>query len=59
VVHRKVHDVYFHFATGGDFYLGQLSTMKDPNSVEFDTPCPHWHDMNNPVVVEALDSCLV
>jgi hypothetical protein len=27
--------------------------------VEFDTPCPHWHDMNNPVVVEALDSCLV
>jgi len=51
----KVLDVYFQFAAGGDFYLGQLLSLKDPNSVEFDTPCPHWHDPNKTVVLEALD----
>ena len=34
-------------------------SLKDPNSMEFDTPCPHWHDPNNPVVHEALDLKLV
>jgi hypothetical protein len=51
----KVLDVYFQFAVGGGFYLGQLLSLKDLNSMEFDTPCPHWHDPNNPVVHEALD----
>ena len=50
----KVLDVYFQFASGGDFYLGQLLSLKDPNSVEFDCPCPHWRDPNDPVVEEAL-----
>ena len=30
-------------------------SLKDPNSVEFDSPCPHWHNPNDPVVLEALD----
>ncbi len=46
---------YFKFAAVGEFYLGQLLSLKDPNSMEFNTPCPHWHDPNNPVVHEALD----
>ena len=29
----KVLDVYFQFAASGDFYLGQLLTLKNPNSV--------------------------
>ena len=32
----KVLDVYFQFASGGDFYLGQLLSLKDLNSLEFD-----------------------
>ena len=51
----KVLDNYFQFAAGGDFYSGQLLSLKDPNSVEFDTPCPNWHNPSNPVVFEALD----
>ena len=50
---KKVLDVYFQFAAAGDFYLGQLLSLKDPNSMEFDTPCPCWHNLNNPVVAEA------
>jgi len=52
---RRVLDGYFQFAAGGDFYLSQLLTLKDQNSVELDTPFSHWHDPNNPVVVEALE----
>mgnify|MGYP006157755839 CR=1 FL=1 len=51
----KVLDIYFQFAQGGDYYLGQLLTLKDPNSVDFDTPCPHWKDPNAPIVLDALD----
>ena len=29
--------------------------LKDQNCVEFDTPCPHWHDPNNPAITETLD----
>ena len=52
---EKVLGVYFQFAAGGDFYLSQLLSLKDPNSVEFDSPCPHWHEPNDPMVVDALD----
>jgi hypothetical protein len=48
-------DVNFQFAAGGNFNLGQLLSLKDLNSVEFDSPCPHWHEPNDPVVVETLD----
>ena len=50
----KVLDIYFQFAADGDCYLGQLLSLKDPNSVEFDSPCPHWHNPNDPVVMETL-----
>jgi hypothetical protein len=52
----KILDVYFQFAAGGDYYLGQLLSLKDPNSVEFALPCPHWKDPNAPVVLEAIQS---
>ncbi len=51
----KVLDIYFQFAQGGDYYLEQLLTLKDPNSVDFDTPCPHWKDPNAHIVLDALD----
>jgi hypothetical protein len=50
----KVLDANFRFASGGDFYLSQLFSLKDPNSVEFGCHCPHWHDPNDPVVEKAL-----
>ena len=46
---------YFQFAAGGDYYLGQLLTLKDPNSLDFDSPCPHWKDPNAKIVLDALD----
>jgi hypothetical protein len=51
----KVLDVYFQFAQGGDHYLGQLLSLKDPNSIDFNTPCPHWKDPAHPTVLEALE----
>jgi hypothetical protein len=36
----KILDIYFQFAAGGDYYLGQLLSLKDPNSLEFDPPVP-------------------
>ena len=51
----KVLDIYFQFSAGADCYLGQLLSLKDPNSVEFDTPYLHWHNQNDPVVMEALE----
>ena len=51
----KILDVYFQFAAGGDYYLGQLLSLKDPNSVEFALPCPHWKDPDAPIVLEAID----
>ena len=32
-----------------------MLTLKDLNSVEFDSPCPHLHHPNNLLVVEALE----
>ena len=31
----KILDVYFQFAAGNDYYLGQLLGLKDLNTVEF------------------------
>ena len=45
---------YLFFATRDDYYLGQLLSLKDPNSLEFDTPCPHWKNPNAPIVLAAL-----
>jgi hypothetical protein len=51
----KILDVYFQFAAGGDYYLGQLLSLKDPNSVEFALPCPHWKDPDARIVLEAIE----
>ena len=37
-------DINFRFAAGGDYYLGQLLTLKDSMTAEFNTPCPHWKE---------------
>ena len=50
----KILDVYFQFAAGGDYYLGQLLSLKEPNTVEFAVPCLHWKDPNALVVLEAI-----
>jgi hypothetical protein len=50
----KILDIYFQFAAGGDYYLGQLLSLKDPNTVEFASPCPHWKDPDAPIVLEAI-----
>ena len=50
----KILDIYFQFAAGGNYYLGQLLSLKDPNTVEFSFPCPQWKDTNAPIVFEAI-----
>ena len=35
--------------------MGQLLSLKDPNSVEFALPCPHWKDPETPIVLEAIE----
>ena len=44
----KILDLYFRFAAGGDYYLGQLLSLKDPTKANFETPCPHWKDPSDP-----------
>ena len=44
----------FRFAAGGDYYLGQLLSLKDPTRADFATPCPHWKDPADPCVYEAI-----
>ena len=51
----KVLNVYFQFAAGVVYYLGQLLTIKDPISVDFDTPSPRWKGLNASIVLDALD----
>jgi hypothetical protein len=50
----KILDIYFRFAAGGDYYLGQLLSLKDPMKPEFATPCPHWKDPSNERVLAAV-----
>ena len=37
----KIWDVYFQYAAGNDYYLGQLLSLKVPSTVEFALPCSH------------------
>ena len=50
----KILGVYFQFAAGGDYYLGQLLTLKDPMTAEFNIPCPHWKEPDDPLVLEGI-----
>jgi hypothetical protein len=51
----KILDLYFRFAAGGDYYLGQLLTLKDPSKVEFNVACPHWKDPDHPTIRHAIN----
>jgi hypothetical protein len=46
----KILDIYFQFAMGGDYYLGRLLTLIDPEDDHFDTLPPHWKDEFHPSV---------
>ena len=50
----KILDIYFRFAAGGNYYLDQLLTLKDPTRADFSAPCPHWKDPADPHVYEAI-----
>ena len=50
----KILDIYFQFAAGGDYYLGQLLTLNDPMTAEFNVPCPHWKEPDDPIVLEGI-----
>jgi len=50
----KILDICFCFAAGGDYYLGQLLSLKDPMHANFNVPCPHWNDLDDPIVVEGI-----
>mgnify|MGYP006185451955 FL=1 len=34
--------------------MGQLLSLKDPNTVEFASPCPHWKDPDAPIILEVI-----
>ena len=50
----KILDVYFKFAMGGDFYLGRLLALLDPESEDFAILPPHWKDPTHPSVTKAI-----
>jgi hypothetical protein len=39
---------------GGDYYLGQLLSLKDPMHANFNVPCAHWKDPDDPIVLEGI-----
>ena len=50
----KTLDIYFCFAAGGNYYLGQLLSLKDPMQANFNLPCTHWKDPDDPIVLEGI-----
>jgi hypothetical protein len=53
----KILDIYFRFAAGGDHYLGQLLSLKNPSSPAFNVPCPHWKDPEHPTIRDVIIEC--
>lgn len=51
----KILDIYFQFAMGGDYYLGRLLTLIDPEDDHFDTLPPHWKDEFHPSVRRGIE----
>ena len=51
----KIRDIYFQFAMGGDYYLGRLLMLIDPEDVLFDTLPPHWKDEFHPSVRRGIE----
>jgi hypothetical protein len=50
-------DVYWHFGSVGDNYLGRILALLDPNSQDFDVLPPHWimqAPMENPQVNQGM-----
>ena len=51
----KILDIYFQFAMGGDYYLGRLLTLIDPEDEMFATLPPHWKDEMHPAVRRGIE----
>ncbi|CAB9498884.1 unknown protein (Partial), partial [Seminavis robusta] len=54
----QVLDVYWHFASSGDHYLGRILAGLHPNKVGFATLPPHFtmnDARNNPVILKAME----
>jgi len=51
----KILDIYFCFAAGDDYYLGQLLSLKDPMHADFNLPHPHWKDPDDPIIFEGIN----
>ena len=51
----KILDIYFQFAMGGDYYLGRLLTLIDPEDEMFATLPPHWKDETHPTIRKAIE----
>ena len=53
----KIIDTYFKFGYGGDLYLGQVLSLKDANSPDFNILSPHWKDPDDPKIAEGVECC--
>lgn len=47
-------DIYLQFAASGDYFLGELLTIEDQNSVDFDTLHLRSTDPNATILLDAL-----
>jgi hypothetical protein len=50
-------DVYWHFSSTGDHYLGRILAGLDPNTPQFGTLPPHWttpSPLGNPLIKRAM-----
>lgn len=50
-------DTYFKFGMAGDTYLGQVLSLKDPNSPAFNKLSAHWKDPSWPLIKEGIKCC--
>jgi hypothetical protein len=51
----KILDIYFQIAMGGDYYLGRLLSLIDPEDNLFDTLPPHWKDEFYPTILRGIE----
>jgi hypothetical protein len=51
----KILDIYFQLSMGGDYYLGRLLTLIDPEDDLVDTLPPHLKDKLHPSVMRGIE----
>ena len=53
---RKILDVYFKFAVGGDKYRARILTLLDPAKDSFTTLLPYWKDPRHKITSSSVTS---